>query len=164
MGSGSVDGASRHLGAFLTRAGPDGRSALAARDDPWAGRPHASTSPTGVQGDPWAGPPHASTSPTGGRPATPLRLGRHESGSDEQCPAPDQADGDAAALATRMRCAVARLRRGGRRDDRRGSRRADIGTRVLTARSARRPTGPERPRTGHRRRSGRPCPCRRSCR
>ena len=66
----------------------------------------------------------------GGRPATPLRLGRHEGGSDEQCPAPDQADGDVAFLATRIRCAVARRRVSP--DVRRGSRRADVGTRVHT--------------------------------
>src|SRR4029453_10968955 len=118
--------------------GADGWLAPAARGGPWAGGLHASTSPTGVRGDPWAGRPHASTSQTGGRPATPLRLGGHEGGSDEQCPAPAQADGDVAALATRMRCtvarlAVARLRRGRRRDVRRGSRRAGAFTRVLTA-------------------------------
>jgi hypothetical protein len=118
VGSGSLDEASCHLGAFLARAGLDGRLTLAARGGPW-GAPHASTSPTDVQGDPWAGPPHAPTSPTGGRPATPLRLGRHKGGSAEQCPAADQADCDVAALATRMRCAVARFRRGRRRDNRR---------------------------------------------
>jgi hypothetical protein len=71
----------------------------------------------------------------GGRPATPLRLGRQEAGSDEQCPAPDQADPDVEPLATRMRCAVARLavarlRRGRRQSVRR---RALAG--VLTVRS-----------------------------
>jgi hypothetical protein len=63
-----------------------------------------------------------------GRPATPFRLGRHEGGSDEQCPAPDQADGDVAFLATRTRCAVARRSP----PVRRGSRRAYAGTRVHT--------------------------------
>jgi hypothetical protein len=129
VGSGYVDGASRYL-VFLTRTGPEGRSATA--DRRWAGRPHASKSPTGVQGDPWAGPPHASRAPTGSRPATPLCLGRHEDSSDEQCPTPDKAEGDVAAFTTRMRCAVARLRRG-RRDDRRGSLRADAGIGLLTA-------------------------------
>ena len=46
----------------------------------------------------------------GGSPATPLRLSRHKGGTDEQDTAPDQADGDdaALALATGMRCAGAR--------------------------------------------------------
>ena len=68
----------------------------------------------------------------GGRPPTPFRLGRHEGGSDEQCPAPDQADGDVAFLATRIRCAVAPLESGVVPRFRRGSRRADAGTRVIT--------------------------------
>jgi hypothetical protein len=118
VGSGALDEASRHLGPFLTRAGPDGRLAPAAWGDPWEGRSHASMSPTG------------------GRPATPLRLGRHEGGPDEQHAAPDQADGDVAALATRIRCAVARrrsIRRLGRRSVRRPvRRRAGFDTRVLT--------------------------------
>ncbi len=77
----------------------------------------------------------------GGSPATPLRLGRHEGSPGEQDTAPDQADGDAAALATGIRCGGARRlpvrRTGGRRgrrwdDDRRGSRRADVGIGLLT--------------------------------
>ena len=76
---------------------------------------HAAKCPTGgggraARGGPGAGRPHASTSPTGGSPATPLRLGRHEGGPDEQDTAPDQADGDVAALATCMRCDGARRR------------------------------------------------------
>jgi hypothetical protein len=89
-------------------------------------------SPTGVRGDLWRGRPHASTSPTSGRPASPLRRGRHEGGTNKQSPAPGQGDRDVAPLATRLRRAVARRGRG-RRLDRRGSRRASVLARIFAA-------------------------------
>ena len=94
----------------------------------------------GAGAAPGAGRPHASTSPTDGSPATPLRLGRHDGGPDEQDTAPDQTDRDVAALATRTRWGGARRRAprrtgrrtGRRRGRRRGSRRAALDTRVIT--------------------------------
>src|SRR5512133_3108067 len=53
----SADGASRHLVAFLTRAGPDSWLARAARGDPWAGPTSSAPPPTRPTGTSPPSPP-----------------------------------------------------------------------------------------------------------
>ena len=136
--SGSVDGGEPSLGGVSDTRRPRRSVGPCSAGRPLGGPPVRVDFTDGVPGDPWTGRLHASTSPTGGRPATPLRLGDYEGGSDEQCPAPDQADGDVAALPTCMGCGglfVARASegvRGGVGWIRRGSRRADVGSRFFT--------------------------------